>query len=45
MLAAAGAGRAELLKLHRAGRIHDDVLRAIERSLDLQEVMAEAARG
>ncbi|WP_237481550.1 Na+/H+ antiporter [Lichenibacterium dinghuense] len=45
MLAAAGAGRAELLKLHRAGRIHDEVLRAIESSLDLQEVMARAARG
>lgn len=45
MLAAAGAGRAELLRLHRAGRIHDDVLRAIERSLDLQEVMAAGARG
>ena len=45
MLAAASAGRAELLRLHRAGRIHDEVLRAIERSLDLQEVMAAGARG
>ncbi len=45
MLAAAVAGRAELLKLHRAGQIHDEVLRAIERSLDLQEVLAAGARG
>ena len=45
MLAAAAAGRAELLRLHRAGEIHDEVLRAIERSLDLQEAMAAAARG
>ena len=45
MLAAAAAGRAELLRLHRGGEIHDEVLRAIERSLDLQEVMAAAARG
>ncbi len=45
MLAAAAAGRAEILKLHRSGQIHDEVLRAIERGLDLQEVLAEAGRG
>ena len=45
MLAAAAAGRAEILRLHRSGQIHDEVLRAIERSLDLQEIMAEAGRG
>ena len=44
MLAAAAAGRAELLRLHRSGQIHDEVLRAIERSLDLQEVLAASGR-
>ncbi|UZE49589.1 Na+/H+ antiporter [Rhodopseudomonas sp. P2A-2r] len=38
VLAANAAGRAELLRLHRSGEIHDDVLHAIERELDLEEV-------
>lgn len=38
VLSANAAGRAELLRLHRSGEIHDDVLHAIERELDLEEV-------
>ena len=45
MLAAIREGRAEVLRLHRAGRIHDDVLHALEHNLDLQQVAAEMARG
>jgi CPA1 family monovalent cation:H+ antiporter len=40
VLAAIQAGRAELLKMHRAGDIHDNVLHAIEEGLDLEEVNA-----
>ena len=45
VLAAIRAGRAELLRLHRSGRIHDEMLHALERDLDLQEVSAQHARG
>ncbi|MBN3786229.1 Na+/H+ antiporter [Burkholderia sp. Ac-20353] len=45
VLAAIAAGRAELLRLHRSGQIHDEMLHALERDLDLQEVSAEHARG
>jgi CPA1 family monovalent cation:H+ antiporter len=38
VLAANAAGRAELLRLHRNGEIHDTVLHAIEEGLDLEEV-------
>jgi CPA1 family monovalent cation:H+ antiporter len=45
VLAAIKAGRAELLRLHRSGRIHDEMLHMLERDLDLQEVSAQHARG
>ncbi|WP_059415302.1 Na+/H+ antiporter [Cupriavidus basilensis] len=45
VLAAIAAGRAELLRLHRLGQIHDHVLEVLERDLDLQEIAAEDARG
>jgi Na+/H+ antiporter len=35
------AGRAEILRMHRAGEIHDRVLRELEHELDLQEMAAE----
>ena len=43
----AALGRLELLRLHRAGRIHDSVLAGLEAELDLEEpgarhVLAEA---
>ncbi len=41
ILSAVRAGRAEVLRLHRAGQIHDQVLTVLERELDLQEVTAE----
>jgi CPA1 family monovalent cation:H+ antiporter len=40
ILAAIAAGRAELLRMHRAGEIHDRVLRALEEELDLEELTA-----
>ncbi|QDH16616.1 cation:proton antiporter [Swingsia samuiensis] len=36
-------GREELLKLHKAGRIHDSVVRQLEYELDLQEMSAEVS--
>ncbi len=44
VLAAIAAGRTELLRLHRAGRIHDALLHYLERDLDLQQVQAENDR-
>lgn len=44
ILAAIAAGRAELLRLHRTGRIHDELLHYLERDLDLQQVEAENDR-
>ncbi len=38
VLAALTAGREEVLRLHRAGDIHDSVLNALEQELDLEEV-------
>jgi CPA1 family monovalent cation:H+ antiporter len=38
VLTAITAGRAELLRMHRAGEIHDTVLHAIEQELDLEEI-------
>ncbi len=45
ILAAIKAARTEMLCLHRGGLIHDEVLRALERDLDLQEVASRHARG
>ncbi|PRG92387.1 Na+/H+ antiporter [Burkholderia gladioli] len=43
VLAAVAAGRAEMLRMHRAGEIHDEVLHQLERELDQQEVTARLA--
>jgi CPA1 family monovalent cation:H+ antiporter len=43
VLAAIAAGRAEILRLHRSGMIHDEVLRTLETDLDLQELVARDA--
>ena len=40
ILSAVAAGRAEVLRLHRASRIHDRVLIALEQELDLEELWA-----
>jgi len=40
VLAAISAGRAEILRLHRTGSIHDSVLQALEHDLDLEEMTA-----
>jgi CPA1 family monovalent cation:H+ antiporter len=45
ILAAIAAGRAELLRLHRTGHIHDAVLHALENELDLEELSATRRRG
>ncbi|MBB6253652.1 Na+/H+ antiporter [Nitrospirillum iridis] len=45
VLATIAAGRAEILRLHRTGRIHDDVLHVLEYELDLQEMAATTSRG
>jgi monovalent cation/hydrogen antiporter len=42
VLAAIAAGCAEILRLHRLGMIHDEVLRTLESDLDLQELAARA---
>lgn len=44
VLEAVAAGRAELLRLHRAGEIDDDTLNELERDLDLQELGALSAK-
>ncbi|MGE7136454.1 Na+/H+ antiporter [Luteibacter sp. NPDC031894] len=44
VLAAIAAGRVELLRLHRSGQIHDELLHYIERDLDLQQIEAENDR-
>jgi Na+/H+ antiporter len=36
------AGRAEALRMHRAGEIHDRVLQSLEQELDLQQMVAES---
>ncbi|OJY06235.1 MAG: Na+/H+ antiporter [Rhizobiales bacterium 63-22] len=43
VLAAIAAGRAELIRLHRAGEIDDETLHELERDLDLEELSAIAA--
>ncbi|RKP55904.1 cation:proton antiporter [Pararobbsia silviterrae] len=45
VLAAIAAGREELLRLHRAGMLHDELMHALERDLDLQEISARHNRG
>jgi monovalent cation/hydrogen antiporter len=45
VLSAIAAGRAELLRMHRAGQIHDELLHSLEREFDLQEITAIHARG
>ncbi|MFM0341168.1 Na+/H+ antiporter [Paraburkholderia fungorum] len=45
VLGAVSAGRAELLRMHRAGLIHDELLTLLERDLDLQEITALHGRG
>ena len=41
LLDATQASRAKLLTLHRAGRIHDDILQTLEAELDLDEMSAQ----
>lgn len=45
MLTAVAAGRAELIRLHRQGRIEDEVLHDLERDLDLEELGVLFQRG
>ena len=45
IIAAVIAGRAELLRLHRDGVIHDSVLRTLESELDVEELAALQLRG
>jgi len=45
IVAAIAAGRAELLRLHRSGEIHDTVLRSLEGELDVEELAALRRRG
>ena len=45
VLAAVAASRAEILRLHRAGEVHDSVLHALERELDLEEMSARRFAG
>jgi len=44
VLAAVAAGRAELLRLHRAGEIDDRTLHELERDLDIEELGATSAK-
>jgi CPA1 family monovalent cation:H+ antiporter len=44
VLEAIAAGRAELLRLHRAGEIDDRTLHELERDLDIEEVGATSAK-
>ena len=45
ILAVVAAGRAELVRLHRARQIDDETLHNLERDLDLEELIAIAAKG
>jgi monovalent cation/hydrogen antiporter len=44
ILAAVGAGRTELVRLHRAHAIDDETLHSLERDLDLEELAAISAK-
>jgi Na+/H+ antiporter len=45
VLAAVAAGRAEILRLYHAGKIHDSVLGVLEHDLDLEEISARRHLG
>ncbi len=45
VLDAVAAGRREVIRLHRTGRVLDDTLRALEQDLDLQELAARRVLG
>ena len=45
IIGAVAAGRAELVRLHRAHRIDDETLRSLELDLDLEELGAISAKG
>jgi monovalent cation/hydrogen antiporter len=45
VIAAINAGRTEILRTHRSGKIHDRILRDLESELDLQEMVAESHAG
>ena len=45
VLAAIGAGRTEILRLHSSGSIHDSVLQSLEQDLDLEEMTARRHLG
>jgi len=45
LLAAIAAGRAELIRIHRAGLIEDEVLHELERDLDVEELAMTLQRG
>jgi NhaP-type Na+/H+ or K+/H+ antiporter len=44
VLAAVAAGRRELIRLHRTGKIDDETLQELERDLDLEELSAISAK-
>ncbi|MGO8021214.1 Na+/H+ antiporter [Rhizobium leguminosarum] len=44
VIEALGAARKELVRLHRAGDVDDEILRELEHDLDLEELSAIAAR-
>jgi CPA1 family monovalent cation:H+ antiporter len=45
LLISISAGRAELLRIHRAGLIEDEVLHELERDLDVEELGIILQRG
>lgn len=45
LLQAIAAGRAELIRIHRAGHIEDEVLHELERDLDIEEMAITFQRG
>jgi len=45
VLAAIAGSRAELIRLHRAGHIEDEVLHELERDLDVEEMGITFQRG
>jgi CPA1 family monovalent cation:H+ antiporter len=44
VLIAVAAGRAELIRIHRAGLIEDEVLHELERDLDVEELAVTLQR-
>jgi monovalent cation/hydrogen antiporter len=44
VLEAISAGRTELIRLHRAGNVDDEILHELERDLDLEELSAISAK-